>query len=412
MGKFFYSCSVFFYKIAIRFASIFNKKAKLFIQGRKHLLQKIKKEFQRSNSPVAWFHCASLGEFEQGRPLMEAFKKDYPHYKIVLTFFSPSGYEVRKNYKGADHIYYLPLDTKKNARLFLNYLKPKIAFFIKYEFWCYYSEGLKARNIPLLSTSSIFRESQLFFRSYAGFYRKILKNFTYFFVQDRKSLELLKSIGINNVAVAGDTRFDRVMNISERGLNLPEIAAFKGNKKLMVIGSCWPEDFDVLNSFINDTDIKFVIAPHEIEEKFIERIENDLLKRCIRYSEVKDHNPAKYDVLIIDNIGMLSGLYAYGDYAFVGGGYGQGLHNILEPATFGLPVFFGNKNYTKFREARDLINLGGAVAVAGYDELRSQFRAFCDETTYNIASGINRDYVKDSTGATEKIISYCKSIIK
>lgn len=411
MGKLFYTFSIFLYRVAIRIATLFNKKARLFVKGRKNLLPRIKKELQQSNAPVAWFHCASLGEFEQGRPVMEAFKKNYPHYKIVLTFFSPSGYEVRKNYEGADHIFYLPMDTGKNARLFLNYVKPKIAFFIKYEFWKNYTSGLKARKIPLLSVSSIFRKDQLFFKSYGKFYKSILKDFTWFFVQDRESLKLLASININNASVSGDTRFDRVLSICEDNVQLPQVSRFKNNKKVMVIGSCWPEDFDELNSFINDTGIKFIIAPHEIEEKFLQRIERDLLKKCIRYSAIDDNDPADFDVLIIDNIGMLSSLYTYGEYAFVGGGYGQGLHNILEPATFGIPIFFGNKNYNKFREAKDLINLGGAVAVADYDELRTQFRSFTDETTYNIASGINKDYVKDSTGATGKIINYCKTLI-
>lgn len=413
MGGLIYNISLFFYNVFIRIAALFNKKARLFVEGRKNLFKRIKKAVAGSNAPVAWFHCASLGEFEQGRPLIDAFKEEYPDHKIFLTFFSPSGYEVRKNYSGADYIFYLPVDSKKHAKKFLDLVNPEIAFFVKYEFWHHYAKELRSRNIPLLSTSSIFRENQLFFKNYGNFNRCILKNFTYFFVQDAQSLKLLESIDITNASISGDTRFDRVMTICKNKKELPEVASFKNGKKLMVIGSCWPEDLDVLIPFINDTDLKYIIAPHEIEEKFIERIERDLIKKVVRYSELRDfRTPSEFDVLVIDNIGMLSSLYAYGNYAYVGGAYGQGLHNILEPATFGLPVFFGNKNYTKFREARDLTNLGGAVALSGYDDLRNQFRAFSDETTYNIGSQINTGYVKDNTGATRKIIDYCKTILK
>ncbi|MBL6447231.1 3-deoxy-D-manno-octulosonic acid transferase [Fulvivirga sp. 29W222] len=413
MGEFIYNISLFFYNVIINIAAPFNKKARLFVEGRKDLLQRIETALAESKAPIAWFHCASLGEFEQGRPLIDTFKEEYPHYEIFLTFFSPSGYEVRKNYAGADYIFYLPTDSKVHAKKFLDLINPKIAIFVKYEFWHHYAKELLQRNIPLLSTSSIFRENQLFFKKYGSFYRGILKNFTYFFVQDSKSLKLLESIDITNTAISGDTRFDRVMTICKNKKELPEVAGFKNEKKVMVIGSCWPEDLDVLIPFINDTNLKYIIAPHEIEEKFIGRIERDLIKKVVRYSEIKGFNDSSsFDVLLIDNIGMLSSLYAYGDYAYVGGAYGQGLHNILEPATFGIPIFFGNKNYTKFREAVDLTNLGGAVALAGYDELRTQFRAFSDETTYNIGSQINTSYVKDNTGATKKIIDYCKTIIK
>lgn len=412
MGTILYNISIFLYQTSIRFVALFNNKAKLFVKGRKNIFSKLERALADSPQPVAWFHCASLGEFEQARPLMEAYRAEYPDHKILLTFYSPSGYEIRKNYSGADHIFYLPMDTKKNANKFLNIANPQIVFFIKYEFWYHYTKALKERNIPLLSTSSIFRHNQLFFKSYAGFYKKILENFSYFFVQDQQSLALLNSINLTNAEISGDTRFDRVVAICHNKKELPAVKRFKDGQKLMVIGSCWPEDFEVLNSFINQTAIKFILAPHEMDEKFIQKIENDLLKKVIRYSELeKTENVANFDVLIIDNIGMLSNLYAYGEYAFIGGAFGQGLHNILEPATFGLPVFFGNRNYDKFKEARDLINLGSAVPVGGHDELRSQFRSFTDETTYNIASGINKDYVNNSTGATEKIINYSKNVI-
>lgn len=412
MGKLIYNLSLFFYKIAVYTAAFFNKKAHLFVQGRKNLFDELK-EVITSTAPVTWFHCASLGEFEQARPLIEAFKAEFPGYKILLTFFSPSGYEIRKNYSGADYIFYLPLDSRKNAKNFIDIVNPKIAFFIKYEFWHYYSKVLCDKGIPLLSTSSIFRRNQLFFKPYGGFYKKILRHFSYFFVQDQQSLHLLQSIGISNAEVSGDTRFDRVASICKNRKHLPLVEEFKDGLQLMVVGSCWPEDFDVLTSFVNDTSMKFIIAPHELDERFMERIESDLIKKVIRYSRLgNEKDLSRFDVLLIDNIGMLSSLYAYGDYAFVGGAFGQGLHNILEPATFGLPIFFGNKNYTKFKEARDLINLGGAVPISGYDELRQQFRSFSEENTYTIASQINKDYVRDNTGATAKVINYCKTILK
>ena len=412
MGEIIYNISLFFYKALIRVASLFNTKAKLFVTGRKNIFKRIAEATQNNDRPVAWFHCASLGEFEQGRPLMEAFKEVYPDYAIFLTFYSPSGYEIRKNYPGADYIFYLPYDSKKNACQFIDLVDPKIAFFIKYEFWHYFAHELSKRNIPLISASSIFRPGQLFFKKHGTFYRKILKHFDHFFVQDSTSKKLLHTININNATISGDTRFDRVRSIRKGVKPLPEVERFTKGHQTMVIGSCWPEDLDVLNSFINDTDLKYIIAPHEIDVKFIERIEKDLIKQVIRYSDVDASTDlSKYDVLVIDNIGMLSSLYAYGHYAYVGGGFGQGLHNILEPATFGLPVFFGNKNYTKFREARDLINLGGAIALASYDELRAQFIAFSEENTYVIAKQINTGYIKDNVGATQKIIDYCKNIL-
>jgi len=365
----------------------------------------------RGEAPLAWFHCASLGEFEQGRPVIEALKRKYPDYKILLTFFSPSGYEVRKNYEGADYIYYLPLDTKSNAQDFVEIVKPDIAYFVKYEFWYHIVKRLSKEGVPLLSISTIFRPEQLFFKSYGQFYAKILKKFTYFFLQDIRSQELLHSIQIKNCEVSGDTRFDRVWEICSRHKDLPQVERFVNASSVMVVGSCWPEDLEVLTPFINQTQLKFIIAPHEIEEWFIQKMEKDLTKKLIRYSQLSDTDPTQYDVLIIDNIGMLSSLYKYGRYAYVGGAFGKGLHNILEPATFGIPIFFGNRNYEKFKEAIDLIKLGGAIAIADYDGLRSQFQAFSEPTTYDIASQINQDYVKNNTGATTRILNYCDELL-
>lgn len=367
--------------------------------------------FNSNEAPVAWFHCASLGEFEQGRPVIEAFKKRFPNYKILLTFFSPSGYEVRKNYDGADFIYYLPVDSRANARRFIKIVKPAITFFVKYEFWHHYTKELATRKVPLISISTIFRPGQLFFKSYGGFYKNILKRFNFFFVQDQRSAELLEGINVKNYTIAGDTRFDRVAQICNNQKQLPLIEKFKNGQHLMVIGSAWPEDMAVLASFINQGNLKFIIAPHEIDEKFIDQMKSDFIRKTVKYSQLADKNPSEYEILIIDNVGMLSSLYKYGEYAYIGGAFGKGLHNILEAATFGVPIFFGNQNYKKFREAVDLINLGGAVAVAGHDELRMQFNSFTDPKTYEIASQINSDYVKNNTGATGKIIEYTEKLL-
>lgn len=412
MALLLYSLFVRLYTTGIRIASLFNPKAQLFIRGRKGLIKKIEQNF-KPDAPVAWFHCASLGEFEQGRPVIEAFKQRFPDYKIVLTFYSPSGYEVRKDYEGADLVCYLPVDTKSNANRFIDAISPKIVFFVKYEFWHYYSKALKGRNIPLLSIATILRPGQIYFKSYGSFYQRILRRFTHFFVQDEKTKALLEKIDIDNCEISGDTRFDRVAKICEFPQNLPLVEQFINNQKVMVVGSAWDEDIEVLTSFINDSTLKFIIAPHEIDEKFMQRMKKDFMRRTIRYSQLATVDaPSDFDVLIIDNVGMLSSLYQYGDYAFVGGGYGKGLHNILEPATFGLPIFFGDQNYEKFKEAIDLIKLGGAMAIADYDALRIQYRSFSEPRTYEIASEINADYVKNNTGATRRIIDYCEQLLK
>ncbi|MTI22275.1 3-deoxy-D-manno-octulosonic acid transferase [Fulvivirga sp. RKSG066] len=406
-----YNVFIFFYKVAIHLASPFDNKASLFLQGRKDWENRLKTALNGNKSPVVWFHCASLGEFEQGRPVMEAFKKEFPEYKVFLTFFSPSGYEVRKNYNGADYIFYLPFDTKSNAISFVDIVKPSMVFFVKYEFWHHFTKAVHKKNIPLLSISTIFRPGQIFFKWYGKFNVKILKRFSHFFLQDLRSKELLDNLKINNCEVSGDTRFDRVWSICSQPKELPEIQRFKNNHQTMIVGSAWPEDIAVLTSFINESNLKFIIAPHEIEDHFMSAMQKDFIKKTIKFSELPTVNPEDYQVLIIDNIGMLSSLYKYGEFAFVGGAYGKGLHNILEPATFGIPIFFGDKNYEKFKEAIDLIKLGGAMSIASYDELRLQFRSFSETKTYEIASQINQDYVKNNTGATKRIMNYSKEIL-
>jgi 3-deoxy-D-manno-octulosonic-acid transferase len=411
--KFLYNLILLLARFAYWLISLFNLKAGLFINGRKDIFKKLHEQFSKNNAPVIWVHCASLGEFEQGRPIIENLKTDYPAHKILLTFFSPSGYEVRKNYNKADFVFYLPWDTKKNAEQFIRIVNPVLTIFIKYEFWHHYSAELKKKNIPLLSVASIFRKDQLFFKSYGGFYRKILSNFTYFFVQNDVSVDLLRSIGIKNCIKAGDTRFDRVFEMVKKNESIPVIEQFKGSEKVMVIGSCWSEDLDVLIPFINEHDyhLKFIIAPHEITGAFIQEIENGINAEKVRYSQISTRNIEECRVLIIDNVGMLSKLYKYGEFAFVGGAFGKGLHNILEAACYGLPVFFGNKNYKKFQEAVDLINRGGAFEVADYRDLKSKYETVTIPQSFLLACDVTRSYVEENLGATEKVMQYCRKIL-
>ncbi|QSE97684.1 3-deoxy-D-manno-octulosonic acid transferase [Fulvivirga lutea] len=411
MALFFYRAFTIFYRLAIWLASPFNQKAKKALKGRRGIFKLITTSLKNNKAKIAWFHCASLGEFEQGRPIIERFKTEFPDYKVLLTFFSPSGYEVRKNYDKADFVYYLPWDSKSNAKKFVKLVNPSVAIFVKYEFWHFYIKELHSQSIPILSVSSIFRPDQIYFKAYGKFYLKILKRINFFFVQNRASKILLEKHGIENSKVAGDTRFDRVAEIVNNRKLLPQVEKFKGHSRVMVIGSCWPEDLDVLMSFMNESDMKFIIAPHEIEGECQKIVLNEGMRKTILYSNIEQLSGYE-EVLLIDNIGLLSSLYGYGDYAYVGGAFGAGLHNILEAATYGIPIFFGNKNYQKFNEAIDLINLGGAVAIKDETELRHQFREFENEKALQIAGQVNRDYVKDNTGATDKIIDYCKTILK
>ncbi|MEL7004369.1 MAG: glycosyltransferase N-terminal domain-containing protein [Bacteroidota bacterium] len=363
MGSLIYKLTHLLFRLSLRIAAPFNEKASAFVKGRSDLFKELSETFANNSAPVIWFHCASLGEFEQGRPVIEHFKSEYPEFKILLTFFSPSGFTVRKDYDGADFVFYLPVDTSTKAKKFIRIVKPSVAIFVKYEFWHYYIRTLKENRVPILSISSIFRPSQIYFSILGGFHRKILKNISRFFVQNDKSQELLTKIGINNITVAGDTRFDRVYEICQKVQRTKELEEFKRPKKLMVVGSCWQEDMNIVSPFINHHDMRFIIAPHEIGESFLNAIEESIEKQCIRYSEFVKNGRTDCDILIIDNIGMLSSLYSYADYAYVGGAFGAGLHNILEPATFGLPIIFGNKNYSKFNEAQDLIKLGSALCM-------------------------------------------------
>ncbi len=407
-----YNLAIRFLEVVYRVASLFHPKAKLFIKGRKDQQELILQAFAQESSKIIWIHAASLGEFEQGRPVIEALKAELPTFKIVLTFFSPSGYEVRKKYALADWVFYLPFDTPANAKNWVETINPTLAIFIKYEFWFNYSAQLSKRKITTISISSIFRKDQLFFKSYGAFYASILKNFSHFFVQNQNSKELLSSIGIDNVTLAGDTRFDRVNQIGLQPTKIGVAELFKNSQKVMVVGSCWPEDFEVLSTFINEQQhqLKFIIAPHEITEEFLSFIEQSTKGRSIRFSKANQAIDLKtFQVLLIDNVGMLSQLYQYGEFAYVGGAFGKGLNNILEAATFGVPIFFGNKNFSKFQEANELIRRGGAFAVGNSFYLKQAYeRLVMFPENFLLACQVNKKYVKENVGATEKIIQYCK----
>ena len=410
---FIYNSLLFLARCGYSLAGLFNPKAKAFNSGRRQIFARLQSQLKSNSSPLIWVHCASLGEFEQGRPVIEKLKQDFPGHKILLTFFSPSGFEVRKNYDQADYVFYLPWDTKENASQFIEIAKPVLAIFIKYEFWYHYSTQLKSKGIPLISVSSIFREDQLFFKWYGGFYRNILFNFSHFFVQNDESVKLLRSINVKNCTRAGDTRFDRVNELVKRSSDLPVATRFKGDEKIMVIGSCWPEDLEVLVPFINENyhHIKFIIAPHEITESFMGNLEKSLNAKTTRYSNAESGKPEDVHVLIIDNMGMLSRLYKYGEFAYIGGAFGKGLHNILEAACYGIPIFFGNKSYLKFQEAVDLINRGGAFEVADYPDFRNKYETVTLPQNFLLACEVTRQYVEENLGATETVMQHCRKLL-
>jgi len=401
-----YNIGIVLYGLLLKVAAIFNPKAKLFVDGRKEIFDTIEQRLKDSEGSI-WFHFASLGEFEQGRPVLEQLKAINPNQKIVVTFFSPSGYEIRKNYALAD-VFYLPLDTPKNAKKFITIVKPKLAIFTKYEFWYHYFKVLNDQHIPLYLISGIFRPSQIFFKSYGSFYRGILKFVTHFFVQNEESVMLLKDIGINEVTLSGDTRFDRVYENAKTPKKLIEIEKFCGNSNVLVAGSTWPEDENKLDSLIKKhPGWKFIIAPHEIGSSHIEQIEK-LFPTAIKYSQfnLQLANGSSKDaasnatILIIDNIGMLSSLYQYGKIAYIGGGFGVGIHNTLEAAAFGLPVIFGPK-YDKFQEAKDLININAAKSISNTEELIEAFEFF---KSNEAAAASAKNYVLTKKGATGMIV--------
>lgn len=402
-----YNLSILIYSILIKLASPFNIKASQIRKGRERVFTELAKKINHER-PVVWVHCASLGEFEQGRPLIEAIKKQHPSYQILLTFFSPSGYEIRKNYELADYIFYLPADTKNNAQRFIELVNPKIVFFVKYEFWFHYMKELKNRGIPLYLVSSIFRKDQLFFKSspWAKWYRNMLFNFEHLFVQDDQSVELLKSIGFKNVTKAGDTRFDRVAQIARNGKIIPLVEKFKGNQQLVVAGSSWKPDEELLVEYIHaHPDIKFIIAPHETKKANTDRLKNMLKTPVVCYTEANDETIADKQVLIVDTIGLLSSIYQYADLAYIGGGFGVGIHNTLEAAIFGMPIVFG-PNYLKFNEAHAMVKLGVAYPVNNYPELKTILDPLLADRKKRESIALKcTHFTSQNLGATQTILS-------
>jgi 3-deoxy-D-manno-octulosonic-acid transferase len=402
--KVLYNIGILIFTALAGLISPFNSRASLWVKGRKKWTEKIADKI-KSGDRVIWIHCASLGEFEQGRPVIEAIKKKMPEFKIVLTFFSPSGYEIRKNYSNADCISYLPSDTPRNALKFIKLINPEYVIFVKYEFWNNYISVLYKSKIPLYLISGIFRPGQHFFKWYGSFFRSILMKFERIFVQDQPSFDLLSGIGIEKISLAGDTRFDRVVQITGNARKIHQLEQFRGGEKLFLAGSSWRQDEEIIAQYINNfpDKMKWVFAPHEIDKSNIERLEKLFNVDHVRFSEFSEAS-ANARVLIIDNIGMLSSAYRYAYIAAIGGGFGKGIHNILEPACWGIPVMFGPK-YKKFREAVDLINENGAMTYDSYGKFSGTLdKLLTDELFYLKSAKAASFYVNKNIGATDKIL--------
>jgi 3-deoxy-D-manno-octulosonic-acid transferase len=392
----------------LKIMALFNPKMKLFVDGRKVVFPVLEQKIKPSDKTI-WFHAASLGEYEQGLPVIEKIKEQFPLHKIVVTFFSPSGYEVRKNNTVADVTVYLPLDTKKNAQQFLQLVHPDLVFFIKYEYWPNYLFELKKSNTKTYLVSGILRPNQLFFKWYGGFYRDALDAFTYFFVQNETSKKLLQQLGKSNVAISGDTRFDRVATILEKDNSLDFISDFKDNKLTIVVGSSWPKDEDLIVNFINSNtlNVKFIIAPHNIKEDQIQQLKNSITKKTVLFSEKEGKQLADFDVFIIDTIGILTKIYSYADIAYVGGGFGNpGVHNVLEPATFGVPILIG-PNYSHFAEAIALVNMEACVSVNNQKELNEALENLIhNDDIRNEKGHMCSTFVQMNKGATSIILKH------
>jgi 3-deoxy-D-manno-octulosonic-acid transferase len=406
---FLYNILILVAGFVLKIAALFNKKIQLFIDGRKQTFFELQQGISETDE-VIWIHCASLGEFEQGRPIIEKLKLKFPNKKVVLTFFSPSGYEVRKNYEYADVVCYLPLDSAQNAKRFLEIVHPQLAIFVKYEFWPNFLKELKKNNIETLLISGIFRKSQPFFNWYGGFMRKSLTTFAHFFVQDDNSKQLLNSINFNNVTVSGDTRFDRVFEITQQNNKLPFIQEFINDKYTVVAGSTWKEDETMLVDYINSKaseNEKFIIAPHNINANDIADLKNSISKKVVLFSEKDTKNLSDYQVFVIDTVGILTKIYSYASVAYVGGGFTKtGVHNVLEPATFGIPIIIG-ANYHKFNEAIDLVKNRACFVVNSTNELSLHLGEFFHLNEMRAEAGKRaKKYVVDKTGATLKILNY------
>ena len=404
-----YNIVIYFVLWSIAIASLFNKKVRKMWRGEREAFKVLKQKVD-PNAKYIWFHAASLGEFEQGRPLMERIRKEHPQYKILLTFYSPSGYEVRKNYEGADIICYMPVDTRLNAIRFLRLVRPVMAFFIKYEFWSNFLHILKHRNIPTYSVSSIFREDQVFFKWYGKSYAGVLKCFTRFFVQNEESKRLLESIGIKDVDVVGDTRFDRVLQIKEAAKQLPICEAFQKDYHVFVAGSSWPPDEDIFLRFFNaHKEWRLIIAPHVIGEDHLSQILSKIEgKKVVRYTQTSVDEAAGADVLIIDCFGLLSSMYHYGDVAYVGGGFGVGIHNTLEAAVWDMPVIFGPNN-KKFQEAQGLLKSGGGFEINTYEDFEGLMLSLMNDAEFLRQAGEKAGaFVASLSGATGKVLGKVK----
>ncbi len=404
-----YNAAILIYSFLIRFAALFNKKANLMIKGHKETFEKLKKQID-TNSKYIWFHVASLGEYEQAQPMMEIVKREQPDYKILLSFFSPSGYEVQKNNRTADIVCYLPFDTKKNVKKFLDLTNPSIVIFVKYEFWYNFIHQLYLRKIPVYLTSAVFRPNQLFFKPWGNVFTKILNYYTEIFVQDKQSKRLLLKHGAESVTVMGDTRMDRVIKIREEALSLPLVEEFtklnNDDQAILVAGSSWPEDESILINYFNKhAYLKLIIAPHLIDEDHLLQIESKLKRPFVRFSQASIINIKDYDCLIVDNFGLLSSIYRYGQVAFVGGGFGAGIHNLLEAAVYGIPVMFG-PNHKKFIEARELIENGGGFTISNETELNKVLKNFVTSPEdLEIGGEKAAEYIYTNAGATERIVN-------
>jgi 3-deoxy-D-manno-octulosonic-acid transferase len=402
-----YTIAITLYGWLMRLAALFNPKAADWVNGRRHWQKTISSTLRPSEKRI-WFHCSSLGEYEQGRPVLERLKAEYPEYKIVLTFFSPSGYNQKKNDPLADYVFYMPLDGPSSSRKFVELVNPYFAIFVKYEFWHFYIKALKEKKIPSFVISAIFRPSQIYFKNYGKFFYMILQRITHIFVQNQVSLELLYDNKLTNVTVSGDTRFDRVYMNSKNRKHFEKIERVLNGKPVFIAGSTWPQDEKLLSDFISSTNGKFnfIVVPHEISTGSIHRLQKQLAVKSTLYSEIQEQSSAS--VLIIDNVGMLSSLYGYADYAYIGGGFGAGIHNTLEAAVYGLPVFFG-PNYKKFSEANKMVQMQTAFPVRDYDEFRRQFEGLCSnsEKKEEIHQK-NQRFIDHSRGATDVILNYLR----
>lgn len=401
-----YDFGIAAYTAAIKAVAPWKPKARKWVEGRRGIFERLQATVGASDKPVVWIHASSLGEFEQGRPVIEAIHEHYPQYRVLLTFFSPSGYEIRKDFAAADWVFYLPADTPRNVRRFLDIVRPAMAIFVKYDYWLNYLGELRRRKIRSYIFSSLFRRNSIFFKPYGGMFRRALETFETIFVQNDESKQLLSEIGFENVIVAGDTRFDRAAALPAQASRYPLIEHFKGEGRLFIVGSSWRPDEDLLVPFVNaHPDVKFVIAPHEMEQPRIERLETECTGGVVRYSECRTESDVEgARVLIIDVIGILNQLYQYADWVYIGGGFGVCIHNTQEPATYGVPIAFGPK-YHKFKEACDMIKLGACASVTTTEELEEWFAPLkADEKRRAHFARIAADYIASNKGATELIV--------